>query len=105
MRDICDLAPLPVLTKAEVRGNLDEILSTDYDRGDLVPAKTGGSTGTALHIFCDARGVQRRNGAALLADTWSGWRLGQPGAAGRGDPPPPGRLPHPPPPPVHGPPP
>ena len=87
VRDICDLAPLPVLTKAEVRGNLDEILSTDYDRGDLVPAKTGGSTGTALHIFCDARGVQRRNGAALLADTWSGWRLGQPVAAVWGNPP------------------
>jgi len=87
VRRIGDLAALPVMTKAEVRENLDEILSTDHDRADLVPAKTGGSTGVALHGYCDARGVQQRNGAALLADTWSGWRLGQPVAAVWGNPP------------------
>ncbi len=83
---IDDLARLPLLTKTEVRDNLDEILSAAYSRDELVPAKTGGSTGTALLVFCDARGVQRRNGAALLADTWSGWRLGQPVAAVWGNP-------------------
>jgi phenylacetate-CoA ligase len=87
VRAIGDLRDLPLLTKHDIRERTPEILSSDYRRGELVPAKTGGSTGTALHVWCDARGVQRRNGAALLADTWSGWRLGQPWAAVWGNPP------------------
>ena len=87
VRAIDDLATLPLLTKVDVRGRLDDILSDQFGRDQLVPAKTGGSTGTALHVFCDAEGVERRNGAALLTDTWSGWRLGQPIAAIWGNPP------------------
>ncbi len=92
VRDIADLRGLPLLTKADIRGDLDDILAADHRREDLVPAKTGGSTGTALHVYCDRRGVERRNGAALLADTWSGWRLGQPMGAVWGNPPAPRTL-------------
>ncbi len=92
VRDMADLASLPLLTKVDVSTHTDEIISDRYDRRSLVPAKTGGSTGVALHVYCDARGVERRNGAALLADTWSGWRLGQPMAAVWGNPPEPVTL-------------
>lgn len=92
VRTIADLAGLPLLTKTDVRERLDDLLSDRFARSGLVPAKTGGSTGVALHVYCDARGVQRRNGAALLTDTWSGWRLGQPVAAVWGNPPVPRTL-------------
>ncbi len=92
VNDVADLAGLPLLTKADVRDHLDAILSTAYRREDLVEAKTGGSTGTALRVYCDRTGVQRRQGAALLADSWSGWRLGQPVAAVWGNPPRPRSL-------------
>ncbi|MBK9303644.1 MAG: hypothetical protein IPM94_07100 [bacterium] len=92
VRDIADLGALPLLTKADIRGGIDDILARDHRREDLVPAKTGGSTGTALHVYCDRRGVERRSGAALLADTWSGWRLGQPMGAVWGNPPAPRTL-------------
>ena len=92
VRRIEDLAGLPLLTKADVRAHTDEIIASPWRRTDLVPAKTGGSTGVALHVYCDPRGVQRRNGAALLADVWSGWRLGQPVAAVWGNPPEPRTL-------------
>jgi len=82
-----DLAGLPLLTKLDVRGSTPEILSTSFSKEDLVPAKTGGSTGVALHIYCDARGVEKRNAAALRSDEWSGWRMGQPLAAIWGNPP------------------
>lgn len=82
-----DLSALPLLTKMDIRESLEEILSTKYAKGDLVPAKTGGSTGIALEIFCDARGIQMRNAAALRSDRWSGWELGQPMAAIWGNPP------------------
>lgn len=92
VRSMSDLRDLPLLTKADVRGHVDEILSATHRREDLVSAKTGGSTGTALQVYCDRRGVDMRNGAALLADTWSGWRLGQPMAAVWGNPPRPQTL-------------
>lgn len=87
VRRIEDLADLPLLTKSDVRAHTDEIIAAPWRRTDLVPAKTGGSTGVALHVYCDPVGVQRRNGAALLADVWSGWRLGRPVAAVWGNPP------------------
>ncbi len=92
VRSITDLSGLPLLTKVDVREHLSDILSARFSRESLVEAKTGGSTGTALQIFCDAKGVERRNGAALLTDTWSGWQLGQPVAAVWGNPPVPTTL-------------
>jgi len=82
-----DLSGLPLLTKMDIRENLSDILSSAYKKEELVPAKTGGSTGIALQIFCDAKGIERRNAAAMRSDHWSGWCLGQPMAAVWGNPP------------------
>lgn len=92
VRSIADLAGLPLLTKTDVRQNLDQILSQKYRPDALVPAKTGGSTGVALQVYCDRRGIELRAGAALRSDEWSGWRLGQPLAAVWGNPPQPVTL-------------
>ncbi len=89
VRELSDLARLPLLTKADVRGRAADLFSRRHRRGAMVPARTGGSTGTALEVWCDERGVQRRNGAALRADMWAGWRLGQPWGAVWGNPLPP----------------
>ena len=87
VRSMTDLTGLPLLTKADVRSELSRILSRAYRQEDLVSAKTGGSTGEALHVFCDKLGAQVRGGAALRTNLWSGWRLGQPIAAVWGNPP------------------
>ena len=87
-----DLRDLPLLTKDDIRAHTDEILSTAFDKNDLVPAKTGGSTGVALQVYCDRKGVEKRAGAALRSDEWSGWRIGQPIAAVWGNPPVPRTL-------------
>ena len=87
VRDIADLAPLPVLAKDDLRARGADLFSRAVPREDLVSAKTGGSTGVALQIWCDRAGIDGRAGAALLADTWSGWRIGQPVAAVWGNPP------------------
>ena len=84
---IADLKDLPILTKSDVRNSQADLFSRDFERKNLIRAKTGGSTGVALEVFCDRRGVQKRAGAALRADRWSGWRLGQPIAAVWGNPP------------------
>ena len=87
-----DLRNLPLLTKDDIRAHTNEILSTAFEKNNLVPAKTGGSTGVALQIYCDRKGVEKRAGAALRSDEWSGWRIGQPIAAIWGNPPVPRTL-------------
>jgi len=87
VRSIDDLANLPLLTKSDIRGNLADILSSAYRREELVPAKTGGSTGVSLEVFCDRRGIEMRNAAALRSDEWSGWQMGEPHGAVWGNPP------------------
>jgi phenylacetate-CoA ligase len=87
-----DLKNLPLLTKDDIRAHTDEILSSSFAKNDLVPAKTGGSTGVALQVYCDRRGIEKRGAAALRSDEWSGWRIGQPLAAIWGNPPTPRTL-------------
>jgi len=87
VNSIADLRDLPLLTKSDIRRRTDHILARTTDLGPLIPAKTGGSTGVALKVWCDTRGVQQRNGAALWVDRWSGWELGQVRAHVWGNPP------------------
>lgn len=87
VRTIADLAGLPILTKADIRERQEDLFSSAYAQADLVRAKTGGSTGVSLEVWCDRPGIEKRAAAALLADEWSGWRFGQSMAAIWGNPP------------------
>jgi phenylacetate-CoA ligase len=87
VRTLDDLPALPILTKDDIRLHQDGLISTGHRKHDLRLAKTGGSTGVSLQIYCDEPGIQRRAAAALRSDEWSGWRLGQPMAAVWGNPP------------------
>jgi phenylacetate-CoA ligase len=82
-----DLHRLPLLTKDDIRERGDGLYSDEYRREDLVEAKTGGSTGTALRIHADERCQALRNAAAMRSDGWAGWRAGMPVAALWGNPP------------------
>jgi phenylacetate-CoA ligase len=50
-----DLTRLPILTKADVRGRKARLVSTGIDASDLIPALTGGTTGTQTEFFRDRR--------------------------------------------------
>jgi phenylacetate-coenzyme A ligase PaaK-like adenylate-forming protein len=67
---------IPILTKQDIRENTDSLLSRALRREDLLQAKTGGSTGTALRVYFDRRCQEFRNAAALRSDGWAGWRPG-----------------------------
>jgi phenylacetate-CoA ligase len=84
---IADIVDMPLLTKDDVRSAGQSLLSSKYKTEELTKAKTGGSTGVALEVWCDKIGVEKRNGAAIHADKWSGWQVGQPQAAVWGNPP------------------
>jgi phenylacetate-CoA ligase len=82
-----DFRRLPILTKEDVRRNKDRLISGDFGRAGLVAAKTGGSTGVSLQVYCDAACREKRNAAAILCDRWAGWDLGRARGALWGNPP------------------
>lgn len=82
-----DFRRLPLLTKRDIRDNEKKLLSTAFRREDLVQAKTGGSTGTALTLYFDGRCQEMRNAAAMRSDRWVSWDIGMKVAAIWGNPP------------------
>jgi phenylacetate-coenzyme A ligase PaaK-like adenylate-forming protein len=78
---------IPVTTKQEIRNQTDDFISDDYDKKNLVTAKTGGSTGVSLNLFFDEQCQERRNAAQMWADRWAGWLPGEKKAAIWGNPP------------------
>lgn len=87
LADWDDFRRLPLLAKQDVRDHTDDLISREFARGDLIEARTGGSTGTSLTIFADARCQEMRNAAAMRSDQWAGWDIGMKVAAVWGNPP------------------
>ena len=81
------LAQFPITTKADIRENTDQFISTSYAGKKLNRAKTGGSTGVSLNLFFDDRCQQLRNAAQMFADQLAGWNIGDRVAAVWGNPP------------------
>ncbi len=70
------LACLPVLTKTELRGNLDDLMASNFSRKDLVTRSTGGSTGVPTVFFYDRNSWDSRVAAKYAAFSWAGWDFG-----------------------------
>lgn len=71
-----DILDIPILTKADIGGQELALLSSQFDPGALIGAKTGGSTGVALRVFFDETCQKKRNAAAMRTDGWAGWEPG-----------------------------
>jgi phenylacetate-CoA ligase len=82
-----DFSRLPLLYKEDIRRSGDDLISREFRRKDLVEARTGGSTGTALTLYFDRRCQEMRNAAAMRSDQWAGWDVGMRVAAIWGNPP------------------
>jgi phenylacetate-CoA ligase len=70
-----DFARLPILEKATVRAQRDQLISSAIDRRKLVASATGGSTGEPMRFYYDRNSYERRVAAAMRGDGWAGWRL------------------------------
>jgi phenylacetate-CoA ligase len=87
LRDWREFRSLPLLTKRDIRENVNKLLSSDFQREDLVETSTGGSTGVALTLYFDKRCQELRNAAATRSNQWAGWDIGMKVAALWGNPP------------------
>lgn len=78
---------LPILTKKDIQGHTDALISKLYVKEKLISSKTGGSTGVSLRLYFDKQCEESRNAAALRSDRWTGWEPGMKRAAVWGNPP------------------
>lgn len=72
-----DITALPVLTKKDIQIQRDRMRATNLPPEEIIPDKTGGSTGQPLNFFVDRDRVFSRNALALRHDRWSGWEIGE----------------------------
>jgi phenylacetate-CoA ligase len=79
-----DLQRLPLLTKADVIRNFDELISRGYARvrGHLIG--TSGTTGTPLQLYWDHRREAMETALLLRHLSWAGFHRGTPKAVLRG---------------------
>jgi phenylacetate-CoA ligase len=80
------LMKIPVLAKATIRANTNQMISNGYKIDSLLKFKTGGSTGKSLEIYMTEECSELRNACARRHDRWSGWGPGEPIGAVWGNP-------------------
>lgn len=71
-----DLKKLPVLTKAIIRAQPDDLLAKGANKANLVLGASSGSTGHPLQYYADKPAVELRKAALRRFWNWSGYRLG-----------------------------
>lgn len=88
IQNLDDLKRFPLLTKADIKANFNDLLSTDYDMAKVAKGHTSGTTGSPLEICYDP-GMIHMNYAMLDRQyDWAGVRLaalGDPVAVVRGN--------------------
>lgn len=76
IRNLDDYAKLPLLTKADIRANFDE-LQADSWRGRLLTKATGGSTGEPMRFGYTRESNDRRTAVMWRGYEWAGSRMGR----------------------------
>ena len=69
---------LPILTKADIRGNVDNLMSSRLEGNRLDPNSTSGSTGEPLYFFTDLRSKSFRKATVARNRKWIGIENGDP---------------------------
>ena len=77
IKSLDEFSQVPPLTKADVRDHQQELLSDKYNVGELIPKKTGGSTGVPLHLYWSREATAFKQAATQRHDAWSGYAPGE----------------------------
>jgi phenylacetate-CoA ligase len=76
IRTPADFARLPVLTKADIRANFDDLIAPAH-RAHLLYKTTGGSTGEPLRFGYTRESHERRSAVMWRGYGWAGARMGR----------------------------
>lgn len=72
-----DLEQLSILTKAQIRENLEPLQCRNMPRGRFVMSRTGGSTGEPMYYYWDKRGMDWNRASVYRSAEWAGVALGE----------------------------
>ncbi len=72
------LQSLPVVSRVDLRENMEEILSDEIPRDRMLQSKTGGSTMEPLMFYRDGNVLDYRMAFELLLNEEAGWKVGEP---------------------------
>lgn len=75
IRNSDDLRHIPPLTRDDIRGRQEALISKNHPSETLYKAATGGTTDSPVPLFRDRACLQTRNADQLRFDTWSGASL------------------------------
>jgi len=73
-----DLQKLPVLTKEDIRRNLNDMLARNMPRSRFIEAHSSGSTGEPLKYYVDKLAYSIGWAQTFRCWSWVGYRLGEP---------------------------
>jgi len=71
-------ASVPALRKSDIIAQPDAFISETADRRQLIPHRSGGSTGQTVHYFVSPPAAIDTAAAEIWADSLAGYRLGDP---------------------------
>lgn len=71
-----NMRQLPVITKEEIRENLNDMIAATFNISVLTKDSTGGSTGTPMVFYRDKECWNKRRAQELFFDKWIGCDIG-----------------------------
>ncbi|MBV1884308.1 MAG: hypothetical protein KUG82_21885 [Pseudomonadales bacterium] len=77
LQKLSDIEALPVLTKTLIQNNLNDLISDEYTKDQLVQDASGGSTGEPTIYYKDWDHHNLRRADQIRHDRWSGWDIGK----------------------------
>lgn len=77
LKGLKELEKIPILTKKDIRENIEIIKCSHAAPDRLVASNTGGSTGEPMQYFCDRIALGWRRAAVLRSGEWAGISLGE----------------------------
>jgi len=77
IRSAEDLRLLPTLDKSIIQDKMESMISDAFDRSELIPDSSGGSTGVPTNFMKDIDRHRLRRADQIRHDQWCGWRLGE----------------------------
>lgn len=74
--NLSELEKIPILTKTEIRDNIDTIISKAHQENELHHSETGGTTGVKMMFFRDNACIPFKEASLFRFDKWTGWDFG-----------------------------
>lgn len=72
-----DLRTIPILTKNQIRDNLDSMLAMNLRTSELHFTETGGTTGVKIRFYRDNASLALKEAALYRFERWTGWDFGE----------------------------